>query len=115
MDWRTYLHSQWTENDEKIQEDQSSRRRVVLQVLAGQDRKLREYLCGQDNPEKEARTSRQIKSTLFVSQLVYEIRIHQQLSHPNVVYLDHWFEDDFFQYIFMEYCSEGVPSNPPRI
>jgi serine/threonine protein kinase len=38
-------------------------------------------------------------------QLVYEIRIHQQLSHPNVVHLDHWFEDATNQYIFLEYCS----------
>lgn len=41
-------------------------------------------------------------------QLVYEIKIHQLLSHPHVVHLDHWFEDVEQQYIFMEYCSEGV-------
>lgn len=48
-------------------------------------------------------------------QLVYEIRIHQQLSHPNVVHLDHWFEDATNQYIFLEYCSEGVTPLPRRI
>jgi serine/threonine protein kinase len=45
---------------------------------------------------------------IYTIQLVYEIKIHQQLSHPNVVHLDHWFEDAEYQYIFMEYCSEGV-------
>ena len=24
------------------------------------------------------------------------------------MHLDHWFEDEDYQYIFMEYCSKGV-------
>lgn len=78
-------------------------------MLVSKDLKFIKYVCCQNNPEKKIRIAGKGKSILFVNQLVYEIRIHQQLSHPNVVFLDHWFEDDFYQYIFMEYCSEGVP------
>ncbi len=77
-------------------------------MLAGQNWKFIEHLCGQNNPQKKTLTPRKIEGTIVVPQLVYEIKIHQQLSHPNVVHLDHWFEDDLYQYIFMEYCSEGV-------
>lgn len=77
-------------------------------MLARKDLKLGEHVRSQGYPEKEAGAARQVKGTPLVRQLVYEIRIHQQLSHPHVVHLDHWFEDEHFQYIFMEYCSEGV-------
>lgn len=43
-----------------------------------------------------------------MTQLYYEIKIQKLLSHENVVYLDHWYEDEVNQYIFMEYCSKGV-------
>lgn len=85
------LHCEWTEDDEDIQEDKNSGGRVLLQMLAGQDLKFQQHICGQGNPQKEARVARQREGTFVVPQLVYEIRIHQQLSHPNVVHLDHWF------------------------
>lgn len=44
----------------------------------------------------------------ILMQLFYEIKIHQSLIHDNIVYFDHWYEDDRNQYIFMEYCAKGV-------
>lgn len=84
-------------------------------MLASSHSQFRQHLRRQDHPEEKARTARQGKGTHLANQLVYEIRIHQQLSHQNVVHLDHWFEDENFQYIFMEYCSEGVSLSRFRI
>jgi serine/threonine protein kinase len=109
------LHGKRSEDDQAVQEDKDCGVGVVLEVLAGQNGELGEHLRREDNPEEEAVAARQGKGTLAVPQLVYEIRIHQQLSHPNVVHLDHWFEDENYQYIFMEYCAEGVSECRVRI
>ncbi|TPX68540.1 hypothetical protein SpCBS45565_g02977 [Spizellomyces sp. 'palustris'] len=39
------------------------------------------------------------------AKLVAEIRIHQMLSHPNIVGFKHCFEDDDFVYMILELCE----------
>ena len=91
MDLVANLHGERAEDDQTLQEDKDGRRGVLLEMLARKDLEFGQRIRRQDNPEKEARAARKGEGTLAVPQLVYEIRIHQQLSHPNVVHLDHWF------------------------
>lgn len=77
-------------------------------MLPGEEHGFGFHLRRQDNPQEEAVDSAEVEGTHGCSQLIYEIKIHQSLSHHNVVHLDHWFEDDTNQYIFMEYCPNGV-------
>jgi serine/threonine protein kinase len=37
--------------------------------------------------------------------LLSEIKIHQALSHPNIVQFEHCFEDDEFVYLILELCE----------
>lgn len=79
-------------------------------MLAGTHAQFGQYVRGQGHSDFPTQISGDKKGGSMAIQLVYEVRIHQQLSHPNVVHLDHWFEDEHNKYIFMEYCSEGVDS-----
>lgn len=55
-------------------------------------------------PKKHMQFLEQEKVPFVRMQLVSEIRIHQSLSHPHIVFLEHSFEDQSNQYIFLEYC-----------
>lgn len=55
-------------------------------------------------PKKNMQFLEQEKVLTGLAQLVSEIRIHQSLSHPHIVFLEHSFEDYNNQYIFLEYC-----------
>lgn len=46
-----------------------------------------------------------LKSSKQRQKLVTEIRIHQMLSHPNIVGFKHVFEDDNFVYMILELCT----------
>ena len=115
MDRVANIYGQRREDAETIPKDKDSRGRLLLEMLAGSYIKFLEHLCRQNNSQEEARNACEIEGISSSPQLVYEIRIHQQLSHENVVHLDHWFEDDGYQYIFMEYCSQGVHVSRGRI
>ena len=39
--------------------------------------------------------------------LISEIKIHQDLNHPNIVKLYEKFENDEYMYLILEYCSKG--------
>ena len=70
--------------------------------------RLEENLRLENNYQEANEDPRKWKSNNVVMQLVEEVKVHQSLMHPHVVYLDHCFEDDDYKYILLEYCELGV-------
>ena len=63
LHWGTYLQGQRVEDAETLQKVETGRLRFLLEVLVGANLKLRQYLCGQDHPQKEAGNAGKGKGT----------------------------------------------------
>ncbi|GAA5877695.1 hypothetical protein JCM3774_006644 [Rhodotorula dairenensis] len=105
---RSKLSEQWAEPPKRVRrEDVWLDRRHLL----GEGGFARVYLCtepdGVSHKALKVIDKQQLKSTKTKSKLFAEIKIHQAMSHPNIIAFEHCFEDDGNVYMQLELCANG--------
>ncbi|KWU46227.1 Pkinase-domain-containing protein [Rhodotorula sp. JG-1b] len=105
---RSKLSEQWADPPKRVRrEDVWLDRRHLL----GEGGFARVYLCiepdGVSHKALKVIDKQQLKSTKTKSKLFAEIKIHQAMSHPNIIAFEHCFEDDGNVYMQLELCANG--------
>ncbi|BGP47666.1 Cell cycle serine/threonine-protein kinase cdc5/MSD2 [Rhodotorula kratochvilovae] len=105
---RAKLTQQWGEPPARIRREATWLDRGHL---LGEGGFARVYLCtepdGVSYKALKVIDKRQLKSTKTKSKLFAEIKIHQAMSHPNIIAFEHCFEDEGNVYMQLELCSNG--------